>query len=148
MQLEEIQAKVDTELGCSDWIPSDQELVNRFADVTRDHQYIHVDAERAAATPFGGTIAHGLLTLSLLPCMTNQVEIAAGAAMVINYGFDKVRFISPVRVGSKVRGRVRLLSAQERSPGQWMLKVEVTVKIEGQPKPALVAEWLALHLAE
>lgn len=146
MQLKEIQAKIGAELGCSDWLLIDQSRVDRFAEVTQDHQYIHVDPRRAAATPFGGTIAHGLLTLSLLPCITEQVEMVTGASMVINYGFDRVRFITPVKVGSRVRGRVSLLSAEERSPGQLMLKVVVTVEIEGEKKPALVAEWLTLNL--
>lgn len=148
MQLEEIQAKVGSELGCSDWFAVEQSRVDRFADVTEDHQYIHVDPERAAATPFGGTIAHGLLTLSLLPAMIDQAEIGSGASMVINYGFDRVRFIAPVKVGARIRGRVSLLSVQERSPGQLMLKFEVTVEIENEKKPALVAEWLTLNLTE
>src|SRR5690606_4599731 len=116
-------------------------------DCTEDWQFIHVDPEAAATTPFGGTIAHGFLTLSLLSKMTFEATpVLEGVAMGVNYGFDKVRFLQPVRAGSRVRGRFRLLEAAEKSPGRWLLKHEVTVEIEGQDKPALIAEWLGMQV--
>lgn len=136
---------VGSELGVSDWMVIDQDRVNAFADATLDHQFIHVDLERAAATPFGGTIAHGFLTLSLLPHLLESIDLSVeGTRMVINYGTDKVRFLQPVRIGSRVRARVSLAAADERNPGQWLIKHAVTMEIEGQQKPAMVAELLSL----
>ncbi len=139
--------RIGAPLGTSDWFEIDQERVNAFADVTLDHQYVHVDPERAKATPFGGTIAHGLLTLSLLVhlCLDFIPKIE-GTKLLLNYGFDKVRFVSPVRVGSRIRASGRLGGVSERAPGQALVRVDVVVEIENQDKPALVAEWLSLHV--
>ena len=130
----------------SDWVEVTQDMINKFADATGDHQFIHVDPERAAQTPFGGTIAHGFLTLSLMPLLSSKVPDAptlAGARMGVNYGGDRTRFLAPVRSGSRVRGRFKLLSFDEKRPGQFQQVNEFTVEIEGQPKPALIAEWIA-----
>lgn len=131
----------------SDWVLVDQAMIDRFADATGDHQFIHVDPERAAATPFGGTIAHGFLTLSLMPMLAARVSdapVLAGRTMGVNYGGDRVRFVSPVRSGSRVRGRFKLLSFGEEKPGRYRQVTGFTVEIEGQDKPALTAEWIAL----
>lgn len=136
------------ELGVSDWFQIDQARINAFADATLDHQFIHVDEEKARQTPFGGTIAHGYLTVSLLPHLQTSIDglvIPAGLKMGMNYGFDKLRFMAPVKVNSRVRARATLLRADERKPGQWLLKFEYTVEIEGGDKPALVAEWLLMY---
>ena len=133
------------ELGVTDWILIDQNLINRFADVTSDQQYIHVDIERAAQSPFGTTIAHGLLSLSLLPYFISQITLVPeGIGLMVNYGFDKIRFISPVPSGSELRAHFVRLKSTERKPGQELISLEVTVEIRGQNKPALVAEWLVL----
>jgi acyl dehydratase len=138
---------VGQRLGVSDWFAIDQERVNRFADVTVDHQFIHVDAERAKATPFGGTIAHGFLTLSLLvPLCLDFIPVLANRKLVVNYGFDRVRFVAPVRVGKRVRAQSTLAEVAERKPGNVLMKIDVTVEIEKEDKPALVAEWLSLHV--
>jgi acyl dehydratase len=143
----ELERKVGERLGASDWLLIDQERVNQFADVTLDHQFVHVDPERARATPFGGTIAHGFLTLSLLValCLDFIPEIE-NRTLLVNYGFDKVRFVAPVRVGKRIRAVGTLAEATERKPGQVILKLDVTVEIENEDKPALVAEWLSLHV--
>ena len=144
---EQLDRKVGERLGVSDWFLIDQERVNRFADVTLDHQFIHVDAERAKATPFGGTIAHGFLTLSLLvPLCLDFVPVLANRKLVVNYGFDKVRFVAPVRVGTRIRASSTLAEVTERKPGQVIMRIDVTVEIEREDKPALVAEWLSLHV--
>ena len=130
----------------SDWVEVTQDMINKFADATGDHQFIHVDPERAAQTPFGGTIAHGFLTLSLMPLLSSKVPDAptlAGARMGVNYGGDRTRFLAPVRSGSRVRGRFKLLSFDEKRPGQFQQVNEFTVEIEGGDKPALIAEWIA-----
>jgi len=142
---------IGTEVGVSKWIEIDQTRIDAFADATEDWQFIHVDPEAAARTPFGGTIAHGFLTLSLLSAMTyDAVPPLDGVVMGVNYGFDKLRFLSPVRSGSKVRGRFKLLSAENKgSDGgvtRWLIKHEVTVEIEGGDKPALIAEWLGMQM--
>ena len=139
---------IGQEIGVSDWIEIDQSRIDVFADVTEDHQFIHIDPERAAKeTPFGGTIAHGFLSLSMLSALAgNTTLVLDGIAMGINYGFDKVRFLQPVRAGKKIRGRFVLEDATERNPGQWMLKYAVTVEIEGEDKPALIAHWLTLQI--
>jgi len=132
-------------LGHSEWFEIDQSRIDSFADVTEDHQFIHVDAEKARQTPFGGTIAHGFLTLSLLTRLTQDCGLQPqNTVMGINYGFDKVRFLQPVRAGQRVRARVRPQSVIERHPGQFLIKSEITVDIEGEQKPALIAEWLGL----
>lgn len=143
--LEKIQARVG-ETNASSWFEVDQSRVNAFADVTLDHQFIHVDPERAKAeTPFGGPIAHGFLTLSMLSHFAEQSLPAFEPGVIgINYGFDKVRFLAPVRVGSKVRGVFTLAKAEARKPGQIQLVQDVTVEIEGSDTPALSAQWLSL----
>jgi len=144
---EQLDAKVGERLGVSDWFLVDQERVNRFADVTLDHQFVHVDPERAKQTPFGGTIAHGFLTLSLLvPLCLDFIPVIANRQLLVNYGFDKVRFASPVRVGKRIRASGTLAEVSERKPGNVILKIDVTVEIENEDKPALVAEWLSLHV--
>jgi acyl dehydratase len=143
--LDEIAAKVGQELGASGWLTVDQAAIDAFADVTQDHQFIHTDPEAAARTPFGGTVAHGFLTLSLLSRMAADVMLVPnGLKMAVNYGFERVRFIAPVRSGSRVRGRFVLASAQEKRPGQWQFVHQVTVEIEGEDKPALTADWIGL----
>jgi len=144
---DDIKDHIGTETGVGDWIEVSQERINDFADVTEDHQFIHIDKEKAAQTPFGGTIAHGLLTLSLLPKLAaGQMLAIEGVVMGINYGFDKVRFLNPVPSGSRVRGRFKLIDAVEKSPGRWLTTSEVTVEIEGVDKPALVATWLGMQV--
>lgn len=136
-------------VGCSYGSPVlriDQQLVDAFAQLTGDHQYIHVDPERAALTPFGGTIAHGFLLLSLLPQLHAQSDRPAlpTLAMAVNYGFDRVRFVTPVRVGSAVRARFSVASLTEKRPGEWQQELDVTLLLEAQERPALVARWLSL----
>ena len=143
--LEDIKARIGSEIGVSDWILVDQQAIDTFADVTGDHQFIHVDPEAAAKTPFGGTVAHGFLTLSLLSQMAAGVMlIPPTIKMAVNYGFEKVRFIAPVRSGKRVRGRFTLVSAEEKRPGQWQFLHHVTVEIEGEDKPALTADWIGM----
>ena len=143
--LEEIQARVGTDLGASPWIEIGQDSIDTFADVTGDRQFIHVDPEAAAQTPFGGTVAHGFLTLSLLSQMASHVMLVPdGIKMAVNYGFERVRFIAPVRSGKRVRGRFTLASADEKRPGQWQFVHAVTVEIENEDKPALTADWIGL----
>ena len=146
--LDEIKAKIGTSLGASPWIEVDQKAIDTFADVTGDHQFIHVDQAAAAQTPFGGTIAHGFLTLSLLSQMAAHVMLVPDTTrMAVNYGFEKVRFIAPVRSGKRVRGHFTLASAEEKRPGQWQFVHNVTVEIEGEDKPALTADWIGLVFA-
>ena len=142
----DIKGLIGTELGASEWITVEQDRINVFADVTEDHQFIHVNEEMAKMTPFGGTIAHGFLTLSLLSKFAEgSTLVVEGVKMGVNYGLDKVRFLAPVPSGSKVRGRFTLKDAVEKKPGQHLLTYEVTVDIEGQDKPALIADWLAMQ---
>jgi len=146
--LDEIRSKVGSSLGASPWIEVDQRAIDTFADVTGDHQFIHVDPQAAAQTPFGGTIAHGFLTLSLLSQMAAHVMLVPDTTrMAVNYGFEKVRFIAPVRAGKRVRGHFTLASAEEKRPGQWQFVHHVTVEIEGEEKPALTADWIGLVFA-
>ncbi|MEC7859859.1 MAG: MaoC family dehydratase [Pseudomonadota bacterium] len=143
--VEKLNDYIGKEIGHSDWFLVDQERINQFSDVTIDHQFIHIDEEKSKKGPFGSTIAHGFLTLSLLTHLTDTCRlIPEGTVMGINYGFDKVRFINPVKVNSRIRATVKPLSAVERNPGQWLLKSEVNVEIENEEKPALVSEWLSL----
>jgi acyl dehydratase len=143
--LEEIRKRIGSEIGVSDWIPVDQARIDAFADVTEDHQFIHIDPAAAAKTPFGGTIAHGFLTLSLLSRMAADAMLRPdGIKMGVNYGFEKVRFLAPVRSGKRVRGRFTLLSFEEKRPGQWQFVHQVAVEIEGEDKPALIADWIGL----
>jgi acyl dehydratase len=146
---EQLSEYLGEDLGHSDWFTIDQDRINQFADVTVDHQFIHVDIEKSRAGPFGDTIAHGFLTLSMLTHLTQSCGLMPeNTVMGINYGFDKVRFLQPVLVDRRVRARVRPLSATERNPDQWLMKSEITVEIEGEDKPALVAEWLALFIVQ
>lgn len=143
MPWEELAARVGTEIGASDWIAVTQPMVDAFANVTDDHYFLHVDRERAAALPFGGTIAHGFLTLSLLAMMGYQAcPFVAGARYPLNYGFNRVRFVAPVPVGARVRGRFVLREALVVSGEQRQLAYDATVDIEGAARPALVADWL------
>ena len=143
----DLQSLIGQEVGVSKWFEVDQARIDAFAKITEDEQFIHVDPEAAKATPFGGTIAHGFLTLSLASAMTyDAVPPLEGVVMGVNYGFDKVRFLTPVRAGSKVRGRFKLLSAEDKGGGRWLLKHELTVEIDGVDKPALIAEWLGMQM--
>jgi acyl dehydratase len=144
MTPEDLKNAVGTELGVSDWTKITQPMIDAFADVTDDHQFIHVDPEKAAQeTPFGGTIAHGFLTLSLLAGMGYQViPDIEGAQMGVNYGLNRVRFIAPVPAGARVRGRFTLAECREDKPGELTTTWEVTVEIEGADKPALIAQWI------
>jgi len=143
--IEEIRGRVGSEVGVSEWIPVDQAAIDAFAEVTQDHQFIHVDPQAAARTPFGGTVAHGFLTLSLLSRMAADAILRPETfRMGVNYGFEKVRFIAPVRSGKRVRGRFRLERFEEKSPGQWQFVHNVTVEIEDEDKPALIADWIGL----
>ncbi len=133
-------------IGTSDWVMIDQKRINLFADVTEDHQFIHVDPEAAAKTPFGMTIAHGFLSLSMLSHLASgSVLVLEGVKMGINYGFDKVRFVNPVKSGQRIRGHFTLMKAHSKIPGQWAYKYAVKGEIEGEEKPALVAEWLSMQ---
>lgn len=137
---------IGQETQATDWLPVSQERINTFADCTLDHQFIHVDPEAAAQTPFGSTIAHGFLTLSLLSYFAEQLQITMdGVTMGVNYGLDKVRFINPVKVNQRVRARAKILDIVEKKPGQYQLKLAITVEIEGEEKPALIAEWLVMQ---
>lgn len=143
----ELADLIGQEVGVSKWFEIDQARIDAFAKVTEDEQFIHVDPERAKQTPFVGTIAHGFLTLSLASAMSyDAVAPLDGVVMGVNYGFDKLRFLAPVPAGSKVRGRFKLLSAEDKGGGRWLLKHELTVEIEGGDKPALIAEWLGMQV--
>ncbi len=144
---EELLEMAGHEAGPSEWLVVDQQRIDRFADATEDHQFIHVDPERAAATPMGSTIAHGFLTLSLLPRLNDElVVMPEGMQMALNYGLDKVRFLQPVRSGSRVRLRNRILEVKAKSGGRILVKSEAQVEIEGEEKPALIAETLFLFV--
>ena len=145
---EQLQDHVGEDLGYSDWLTIDQDRINAFADATLDHQYIHVDPEKAKDTPFGTTIAHGYLTVSLLPYLQSTMPgfiTPEGSKMGMNYGFDKLRFMAPVKVNQRIRAHGKLQEATEKKPGQWLLKFEYSIEIEGEDKPALVAEWLLMY---
>ena len=143
MKIAQLREKVGQVVGTSDWYVIDQDRIDRFADATEDHQFIHVDPERAKDSPFGQTIAHGFLTLSMLaPFLATGFPEIEEKAMGVNYGFDRVRFLAPVKSGQRVRGHWKLLALDEKKPGLWQQTAEVTVEIEGEDKPALVAEWI------
>ncbi|MBA3668369.1 MAG: MaoC family dehydratase [Sphingomonas sp.] len=143
--LDDIRTRIGAEIGVSDWIEVTQERIDAFADATEDRQFIHVDPAAAAQTPFGGTIAHGFLSLSLLSRMAADVmQMPNTTKMAVNYGLDRVRFIAPLRAGKRVRGRFTLTAAEDKAPGQLLLHHDITVEIEGEPKPALTAQWLGL----
>jgi len=144
LSLEELEARVGQELGVSPWVPVEQDRIDAFARATDDRQWIHLDRERARASPFGGTIAHGFLTLSLLPHLIEQVIAVPGGRMTVNYGLNKVRFTAPVPSGSRVRGRFTVLRV-ERLAGGAQVTWSATVEREGAEKPCLVAEWLSRH---
>lgn len=147
VQPSELAGLVGTELGVSSWIQIDQERIDQFADITEDRQFIHVDKAAASRTPFGGTISHGYLTLSLLTRFYEDIELVIQSMeMNMNYGFDKVRFLTPVPSGSKVRGRFTLKQVNEKKPGQFLLILAVAVEIEGKEKPALIADWLIMQI--
>lgn len=138
-------ASVGTVLGTSDWILLDQQRIDAFADVTEDHQFIHTDPVRAAASPFRGTIAHGFLTLSMLSRMAVQaLPMLSDCRESLNYGFDRVRFLSPVRSGARVRAVFVLNAVEDRPDNRRMLRFGVTVEIEGESRPALSADWLTM----
>lgn len=143
---DQLQNYIGKEVGVTDWLEIDQKRINQFAEATGDHQYIHVDPQRAAQTPFGSTIAHGFLTLSLMSMLSakNGGIKLDSAVMGINYGLDKVRFITPVKVGKRIRARFQLVSAEEKKPKHYLMKHNVTIDIDGEDKPALIAEWLGM----
>lgn len=144
---DELADHIGTETGRSDWFTIDQDRIDQFAEATLDRQWIHVDTEAAATGPFGGTIAHGFLTLSLLPYLAaDSILLPEGAVMYLNYGTDKLRFLNPVPVGSRVRAVCVLKDAREKSPGQYLIVTTVTVEIEGEDKPALVTDSLTLAI--
>ena len=145
ISMEAFRALVGTELGVSRWFAIDQTRIDTFAGNTEDHQFIHVDPVRAAQTPFGGTVAHGFLSMSMLAAMAFDAQpVVEGQAMAVNYGFDRVRMLSPVRSGSRIRGRFVLTSITDRGPKEFMTKTQATIEIEGSDKPALVADWLGI----
>jgi acyl dehydratase len=142
-----VPSLIGADLGVSEWTEVDQSRINAFAEVTGDHQFIHVDPVAAAATPFGGTIAHGFLTLSLLASMMPEGAIVLqGIKMGVNYGFERVRFLQPVPSGSRIRARHRLKAFDDKGSGRYLVTTEVTVEIEGQDKPALIADWLGMQV--
>ncbi|KKW65032.1 MULTISPECIES: MaoC family dehydratase [Mycolicibacterium] len=143
--LDELVAAVGSQLGPTEWLEITQERVNLFADATDDHQWIHVDPKRAADGPFGGTIAHGLLTLSLLPRFMHELYTVGNITMAINYGYNKVRFITPVKVGARVRARAEL-SKVDQLDGAVQSTMTTTVEIEGSEKPAAVAESIVRYI--
>ena len=145
ISIDEMMGKVGEALGTSEWITVDQEMIDKFADATGDHQFIHVNPEAAKMTPFGQTIAHGFLTLSLFPRMMAESDCPRpeGVKMGVNYGGNKTRFLAPVKSGKRVRGHFKLLELTEKRPGQYQQTLEFSVEIEGEDKPALIAEWIS-----
>jgi acyl dehydratase len=141
---EELFAKKGEVIGTSDWLTVDQEMINKFADATGDHQFIHVNPEMAKMTPFGTTIAHGFLSLSLLPVLSAKANLPHldGVKMGVNYGGNKTRFLAPVKSGKRVRGHFKLIDIAEKRPGQFQQVMEYTLEIEGEEKPACIAEWI------
>ncbi len=145
IKADDLPGLAGTRLAPSPWLEITQERVDQFATATNDHQFIHTDPEKAALTPFGGPIAHGFLTLSLLSYLNGQtMPLPENTVMGVNYGSDKVRYLMPVRVGKRIRSHQTVLDVTEKNPGQFLLKIEVTVEIEGEDKPALVAEILSM----
>jgi acyl dehydratase len=144
MSREELTARVGTSLGASEWFQIDQRMIDAFADLTQDHYFIHIDPQRAAAqSPFGGTIAHGFLTLSMLAPMAYQAcPVVRGSKTNVNYGFNRLRFVAPVKTGSRIRGQFVLKSFDVHTSGRWQAIYDVKIEIEGEPKPALIAEWI------
>jgi acyl dehydratase len=146
ISLQAYQGMVGREVGVSSWHLVDQKRIDVYADVIEDHQFIHIDPERARReTSFGATVAHGFLTMSLMSIMSYEVmPVIENTTMGVNYGFDRLRFISPVRSGSRVRGRFTLMEAKLRKPKELQSRTSVTVEIEGEEKPAIVADWIGL----
>ena len=145
----ELRARIGQEIGVSDWATITQDMIDRFADLTDDHQFIHTDPVAAAATPFGGTIAHGFFVLSLIAKFGQSAEfLLQGVQMGMNYGFERVRLMAPVKTGKRIRGRFVLKDLVERSAGQWLSTLGVTIEIEGEQKPAVVADWLGLQFVK
>jgi acyl dehydratase len=145
MNLDEIKGHVGKEIGVSDWFLLDQDRIDRFADLTEDHMFLHVDPEAAKNTPFGGTIAHGLLTLSMMPVMAYQaVPGVAGTRMGVNYGYDKVRFMAPVKSGKRIRGHFTVKDVEALGDGRVRIVHDVSIEIEGESKPALAAQWITM----
>ncbi|GAB5348565.1 MAG: MaoC family dehydratase [Pseudomonadota bacterium] len=146
MSPQDIAEKVGEQIGTSPWVEISQERINQFAEATGDHQFIHVNEEAAKMTPFGGTIAHGFLTLSMIPYLSAEADLPKpdGIKMAVNYGGNKTRFINPVKSGKKIRGHWKLLEMTEKRPGQWQQTVEITIEIEGEEKPALICEWMTM----
>lgn len=143
---ESIKSKIGSEVGVSDWVEITQDMIDRFAEITDDHQFIHVNPEAAAQTPFGGTIAHGFLVLSMITKMGRVADfVMEGVYMGVNYGFEKVRMMAPVKSGKRIRGRFVLKDMVERAPGQWLSTLGVTIEIEGETKPAVIADWLGMQ---
>lgn len=143
--LDAIRARIGEEVGVSSWIAVNQDRIDAFAEATEDRQFIHVDPVAAAQTPFGGTVAHGFLTLSLISRMGAEAMLLPdGLKMAINYGLEEARFLAPVRAGSRVRGRFTLNSLEAKAPDRLLMRHRVTVEIEGEDKPALIALWLGL----
>ena len=149
LPLEKIKERIGEEIGASDWLQIDQKRINDFADCTGDHQWIHVDEEAAANGPFGKTIAHGYLTVSLLPAFSSDIAvIPEGTMMAINYGMNKLRFINPVPVDSKIRDKISLTNVEEKPGGRILVTTTHTVEIEGEEKPACVAETLTMFFMQ
>jgi acyl dehydratase len=149
LTIADLPSRIGTETGLSRWFTISQERIDAFAEVTEDRQFIHVDPEAARATPFKGTIAHGFLTLSMLSALAGDaLSRPTGVAMGVNYGFEKVRFVTPVPAGARIRGRFMLQAVTQRSPTEIQLRNAVTVEIEGLDKPALVADWLTLYVLD
>lgn len=148
ISVDQLPSMVGKEIGVSEWYQITQDAVNKFADITLDHQFIHIDEEKASETPFGGTIAHGFFTLSMLShfAETGAGLVLDGAKMGVNYGCDKMRFIHPVRVGKRIRARSSLKDYEEKGNGQYLMHNEMTIEIEGVDKPALVAVWLTMQI--
>jgi acyl dehydratase len=147
LTIAELGQRVGQEVGLSRWFLIDQKRIDAFANATEDWQFIHVDPEAAKATPFGDAIAHGFLTLSMLSAIAyDALPKVSGLAFGVNYGFDKVRFVAPVRAGRRIRGRFTLSALTQRGAREWRSRKTVTVEIEGEGKPALVAEWLSLYV--
>jgi acyl dehydratase len=144
MTPQEVKAQVGQNVGTSEWVVMSQERINQFAEATGDHQFIHIDEEKAKLTPFGGTIAHGFLTLSMIPYLSANSDLPKvdGVKMGVNYGGNKTRFISPVRSGKRIRGHWKLLELEEKRPGQWQQTHEISIEIVGEDKPALITEWI------
>ncbi len=144
---DEVSQYAGYESAPTEWFEVKQEQINQFADCTLDHQFIHIDPDKAKETPFGTTIAHGFLSLSMLSHFSEQFGLVIeGTYMGVNYGFDSVRFISPVKVNSRIRAHAKTIEIIEKNPGQFMSKTEVTVEIEGEEKPALKAVWIGMQM--